>query len=202
MSRGAIVRRRRARAAAALAAGLALAGALGGSFGGLGLLPSAAAQTATGTPPAAPFPTQTFKSWALDCLIPKAGANAGKRVCFVHHEARPPADPKHVAARAVVRYTGPDRKLVLIIELPPNTVQGNGASAIIDTAAPLAIPLAGCIKQFCYGALDLTPALQTSLKMGHQMILGFTAQDLGSQTVAVPLAGITAALAALEQTGS
>jgi invasion protein IalB len=192
MSRGAIARRRRAWAATALVAALGLAGP--------GLLRMAAAQTATGTPPAAPFPTQTFKSWALDCLIPKTGATTGKRVCFIHHEAGP--DAKHVAARAVVRYTDPDRKLVLIIELPPNTVQGNGASAIVDTAPPLAIPLAGCIKQFCYGALELTPALQTSLKMGHQMSLGFTAQDLGPQTVAVPLAGITAALAALAQTGS
>ena len=167
------------------------------------LLGGAGASGQTGTPPA-PFPTQTFKSWALDCLIPKAGANAGKRVCFVHHEARPPADPKLVAARAVVRYTGAgaDRKLVLIVELPPNTVQGNGASATIDTGAPMAIPLAGCIKAFCYGALELTPALQTALKVGHQMTLGFTAQDHGLQAVPVPLAGITAALAALDQTGS
>lgn len=154
--------------------------------------------------PAPPFPTQTFKSWALDCLIPKAGASAGKRVCFIHHEARPPADPKLVAARAVVRYTGAgaDRKLVLIVELPPNTVQANGASAVIDAAAPLAIPLSGCIKQFCYGALELTPALQTALKVGHEMTLGFTAQEHGQQTVLVPLSGITAALAALEQTGA
>jgi invasion protein IalB len=167
------------------------------------LLGPAGASAQTGTPPA-PFPTQTFKSWALDCLIPKTGANAGKRVCFIHHEARPPADPKLVAARAVVRYTGAgaSRKLVLIVELPPNTVQGNQASVTVDTGAPMQIPLAGCIPAFCYGALELTPALQTALRVGHQMTLGFTAQDHGPQAVPVPLAGITAALAALDQTGS
>ncbi|HKF61962.1 MAG TPA: invasion associated locus B family protein [Dongiaceae bacterium] len=176
---------------ATLLAGLALGGAT--------LIGTAGAQTAA-TPPA--FPTQTFKSWALDCLVPKAGPSAGKRVCFIHHEARPPTDPKHVAARAVIRHTGPDRKLVLIVELPPNTVQASGASAAIDTSPPVAIPLAGCIQQFCYGALELTPALQNAIKVGQQMTLGFTPKDYAKQSVAVPLAGVTAALAALEQTGS
>ena len=190
MGRGRIARRRNASRAGALlvplVAGLTFAGVV-------------SAQTA-GTPPV--FPTQTFKSWTLDCLLPKAGPSAGKRVCFIHHEARPLADPKHVAARAVIRHTGPDRKLVLIVELPPNTVQASGASAAIDTSPPVAIPLAGCIQQFCYGALELTPALQNAIKVGQQMTLGFTPKDYAKQSVVVPLAGVTAALAALEQTGS
>ena len=190
MGQGGIVRRGRARGAAVLLAPLLAGFALGGA---------ALGQTA-GTPPA--FPTQTFKSWALDCLVPKAGPNAGKRVCFIHHEARPPADPKHVAARAVIRHTGPDRKLLLIVELPPTTVQASGASAAIDTSPPVAIPLAGCIQQFCYGALELTLALQNAIKVGQQMTLGFTPKDYPKQSVVVPLAGVTAALAALEQTGS
>jgi invasion protein IalB len=190
MGRGRIAGRRSASRAAALLAPL---------LAGLTFSGAASAQTA-GTPPV--FPTQTFKSWALDCLLPKAGPSAGKRVCFIHHEARPPADPKHVAARAVIRHTGPDRKLVLIVELPPNTVQASGASAAIDTSPPMAIPLAGCIEQFCYGALELTPALQNAIKVGQQMTLGFTPKDYAKQSVVVPLAGVTAALAALEQTGS
>ena len=190
MGPGGIARCRGASRAAVLLAPLLASLTLGGAV---------LAQTA-GTPPV--FPTQTFKSWALDCLVPKAGANAGKRVCFIHHEARPPAAPKLVAARAVIRHTGPDRKLVLIVELPPNTVQASGASAAIDTSPPVAIPLAGCIQQFCYGALELTPALQNAIKVGQQMTLGFTPKDNAKQSVAVPLAGVTAALAALEQTGS
>jgi invasion protein IalB len=182
---------RQARSAAGpltLIAGLALAGAAG-------------AQTGTGTPPA-PFPTQNFKSWNLDCLIPKTGASAGTRVCFIHHEAKAPADPKLVAARAVIRHSGPDRKLVLIIELPPNTVQASGATAVIDTGAARPISIAGCIPQFCYGAIELTAELEDAAKGGHEMSLGFTAKDNGPQTVKIPLAGVTAALAALEQTGS
>ena len=195
MGRGRIAGRRSASRAAALLAPL-LAGL---AFEGAALIGTARAQTAA-TPPA--FPTQTFRSWALDCLVPKAGPSAGKRVCFIHHEARPPAAPKLVAARAVIRHTGPDRKLVLIVELPPNTVQASGASAAIDTSPPVAIPLAGCIQQFCYGALELTPALQNAIKVGQQMTLDFTPKDNAKQSVAVPLAGVTAALAALEQTGS
>jgi invasion protein IalB len=177
-----------------VAAGLALT--LGGS--------AALAQTGTGTTPAAPapFPTQAFKSWALDCLVPKTGTNAGTRVCFIHHEARAPADPKLVAARAVIRHSGADRKLMLIVELPPNTVQASGATVAIDGGTPEQVSIVGCIPQFCYGALELTPARQIALKIGHEMAFGFTPKDHPPLTVPVPLAGVTAALAALEQTGS
>jgi invasion protein IalB len=172
-----------------LAAGLVL------TLGGAG------AMAQTGTAPA-PFPSQVFKSWALDCLISKTGSNAGSRVCFIHHEARPAADPKLVAARAVIRHSGPDRKLVLLVQLPPNTVQANGATVAIDGGTPSPIAITGCIPKFCYGAIDLTPALQTALKVGHEMAVGFTPKDHPPLTVPVPLAGVTAALAALEQTGS
>jgi len=164
-------------------------------------LGGAAAMAQTGTAPA-PFPTQVFKSWALDCLIPKTGSNAGTRVCFIHHEARATADPKLVAARAVIRHSGPERKLMLIVELPPNTVQAGGATVAIDGGPPEAVAIAGCIPQFCYGALELTPALQTAVKVGHEMAVGFTPKDHAALTIPVPLAGVTAALAALEQTGS
>jgi invasion protein IalB len=172
-----------------LAAGLVLT--LGGAAG----------MAQTGTAPA-PFPSQVFKSWALDCLVPKTGSNAGTRVCFIHHEARAPADPKLIAARAVIRHAGAERKLMLIVELPPNTVQAGGATVAIDGGSPEPVAIAGCIPQFCYGALELTPALQSALKVGHEMAVGFTPKDHPSFTVPVPLAGVTAALAALEQTGS
>lgn len=161
----------------------------------------AAAMAQTGTAPA-PFPTQVFKSWALDCLIPKSGSNAGTRVCFIHHEARAPADPKLVAARAVIRRAGPERTLSLILQLPPNTVQANGATVAIDGGTPWPLAINGCIPQFCYGYLALTPALQDALKIGHDMAVGFTPKDHAAVIIPVPLAGVTAALAALEQTGS
>jgi invasion protein IalB len=163
-----------------------------------------AGQTGSSTTPQSPppFPTQTFKSWALDCLVPKNGVTIGKRVCFIHHEAKAPADPKLVAARTVIRHSGPDRKLFLIVELPPNTLQTDGISAVVDLAPARSIPIAGCIPKFCYGAIALTPDLESAAKAGQQMKLTFTARDKGSQTVPVPLSGITAALAALELTGS
>ena len=171
-----------------------------------------AAQTsgaATPQPPA-PFPTQTFKSWSLDCLVPKSGTSGttagettgGKRICFIHHEARAAADPKLVAARTVIRHSGPDRKLLLIVELPPNTLQTDGISAVVDVAPARPIPISGCIPKFCYGAIELAPDLAAAVKAGQQMKLSFTARDKGPQTVPVPLSGITAALAALERTGS
>jgi invasion protein IalB len=173
----------------------ALAGGLVLALGGAG------AWAQTGMAPA-PFPSQAFKSWALDCLIPKTGSNAGTRVCFIHHEAKAPADPKLIAARAVIRHAGAEHKLMLIVELPPNTVQASGATVAIDGGTPELVPIAGCIPQFCYGALELTPALQTTIKVGHDMAIGFTPKDHPALTVGVPLAGVTAALAALEQTGS
>ena len=91
---------------------------------------------------------------------------------------------------------------MLIVELPPNTAQASGATVAIDGGPPEPISIAGCIPQFCYGALELTPALQTALKVGHEMAFGFTPKDHPALTVPVPLAGVTAALAALEQTGS
>jgi invasion protein IalB len=192
--------------------------------GGVLLVTPAQAQTGTGTAgttgtgavgtgsgtvaPTAPtvpgkvIPTQTYKSWALDCLVPKTGPSAGQRVCFIHHEVKATADPKLVAGRVVIRRSGPDRKLAMIVELPPNTVQATGATAVIDGGPPLSMILSGCIPRFCYGAIELTPELQAAVKSGHEMTLTFTPKDKGPQTIAVPLAGITAALAALEQTGS
>src|SRR5262249_34690412 len=109
---------------------------------------------------------------------------------------------KLVAARAVIRHTGADRKLALIIELPPNTAQASGASAAIDGGAPLQIPISGCIKQFCYGATEVTPTLLNALRVRQPMMLGFSPKAHGQQSVPIPLSGITAALAALEQTGA
>jgi invasion protein IalB len=163
-----------------------------------------AAQTGNSATPqaAAPFPTQTFKSWALDCIVPKSGTTTGKRVCFIHHEAKALADPKLVAARTVIRHSSTDRKLLLIVELPPNTLQTDGISVVVDIAPARPIPISGCIPKFCYGAIELTPDLEAAAKAGQQMKLTFTARDKGPQTVPVPLSGITAALEALERTGS
>ena len=52
------------------------------------------------------------------------------------------------------------------------------------------------------GATEMTADLQTAAKAGQQMLLGFSVADKGPQQVPVPLSGITAALAALERTGS
>jgi len=163
---------------------------------------SAAGAPATGQKLVTAVPTQIFRAWALDCLVPTTGANAGKRVCFIHHESKAATDPKLVAARAVIRHAGPDRKLMLIVQVPPNTVQASGLTAAIDAGTPVPIAISGCLPQFCYGATELTEALAAAAKAGHQMTLVFTAKDAGAQNVAVPLLGVTAALAALEQTGS
>jgi invasion protein IalB len=195
------LRFRQAAARSAITNGLAVCFLLSG----LGLIQGQLAAQ-TGSPavpqPAGTFPTQTFKSWALDCLIPKTGTAVGKRVCFIHHEAKAVTDPKLVAARAVVRHSGPERKLFLIVELPPNTLQTDGISTVVDMAPPRSIPISGCIPKFCYGAVELTADLAAALRGGQQMKLTFTARDKGPQTVPVPLSGITAALAALESTGS
>ena len=90
---------------------------------------------------------------------------------------------------------------MLIVELPPNTAQASGATVAIDGGPPEAVGIAGCIPQFCYGALELSPALQTALRSDIDG-LRLHARDHPPLTVPVPLAGVTAALAALEQTGS
>ncbi len=145
--------------------------------------------------------TQTYKSWALDCLVPKTGEGTGKQVCFIHHEARSKTDATAIAARVVVRRTGADRKLALIVQLPPNSVPAGGVNVAIDAnkASPMAIQ--GCLPKFCYGAIEMTDDLQGQAKAGQQLNLTFTAKDKGPQQVAVPLAGITAALAALAKMG-
>jgi|SRR5690348_3268259 invasion protein IalB len=203
--------RRRRFALHAACSAMAKAVAVGLLLAGLPVITSgdSAAQTGGAAAPQSPtpFPTQTFKSWSLDCLVPKSGTSAsgttaGKPICFIHHEARATADPKLVAARAVIRHSGPDRKLLLIVELPPNTLQTDGISAVVDVAPARPIPISGCIPKFCYGAIELTPDLAAAVKAGQQMKLSFTARDKGPQTVPVPLSGITAALAALESTGS
>jgi len=164
----------------------------------------AVAQTGTGQPAAAPAAgqTQTFRSWALDCLVPKTGPGAGKRACFIHYEAHDKTDPKQITARAVIRYGGNPRKLTLIFELPPNTTQASGISLTVDLGKPLNMPIQACMPKFCYGATDFSADLETQAKAGQQLMLGFTAKDKGSQQVPVPLYGITAALDALNKTGS
>ena len=151
--------------------------------------------------PAGTVATQTFKSWALDCLVPKTGEGAGKQVCFIHHEARSKTDATAIAARIVVRRSGADRKLALIVQLPPNSVQANAISVAIDAdkAHPMAIQ--ACLPKFCYGAIEMTIDLQAEAKAGQQMNLAFTAKDKGPQQVSVPLSGITAALVALAKSG-
>jgi invasion protein IalB len=156
----------------------------------------------TAPKPVAPGQTQTFRSWALDCLVPKTGPGAGKRACFIHYEAHDKTDPKQIAARAVIRYGGNPRKLILILQLPPNTVQAPGISLAVDLGKPVATSIQACLPKFCYGAVDLSPDLETQAKAGQQLMLGFTARDKGPQQVPVPLYGITAALDALAKTGS
>jgi len=147
-------------------------------------------------------PTQTYKSWALDCIVPKSGEGAGKQVCFIHHEARSTTDATAIMARIVVRRAGPDKKLALIVQLPPNSVQASGLSVGIDANKVYPVAIQACLPKFCYGAIEMTNDLQGEAKAGQQMSLVFAAKDKGSQQVPVPLAGITAALAALAKSGS
>lgn len=164
----------------------------------------AIAQTGAAPPAGTPQSgqTQTFRAWALDCLVPKTGPGAGKRACFIHYEAHDKTDPKQITARAVIRYGGNPRKLTLIFELPPNTTQASGISLTVDLGKPVSMPIQACMPKFCYSATDFSPDLQTQSKAGQQLILGFTAKDKGPQQVPVPLYGITAALDALTKTGS
>jgi len=160
------------------------------------------AQSQSGPAPSGAIATQTFKSWALDCRVPKTGEGAGKQVCFIHHEARAATDATAIAARVVVRLTGTDRKLALIVQLPPNSVQASGISVAIDANKAFPMAIQACLPNFCYGAIEMTINLQGEAKVGQQMNLSFAAKDKGPQQVPVPLAGITAALAALARTGS
>jgi invasion protein IalB len=147
-------------------------------------------------------PTQTYKSWALDCIVPKSGEGAGKQVCFIHHEAHSTTDATAIMARIVVRRAGPDKKLALIVQLPPNSVQASGLSVGIDANKAYPVAIQACLPKFCYGAIEMTNDLQGEAKAGQQMNLVFAAKDKGSQQVPVPLAGVTAALAALAKSGS
>jgi invasion protein IalB len=159
---------------------------------------AAESQTGTTAVPA----TQAFKEWSLDCLVPKNGEGAGKRVCFIHHEVRNRENAKLIAARVVVRHAGPEHKLMLIMQLPPNSTQASGISVSVDNGKPQPVAIQACLQKFCYGATEMTADLQTAAKAGQQMLLGFSVADKGPQQVPVPLSGITAALAALERTGS
>lgn len=152
--------------------------------------------------PAGAVPTQTFKAWALDCLVPKTGEGAGTQVCFIHHEARSKTDATAIAARVVVRRAGADRKLALIVQLPPNSVQASGVKVAIDANKVYPMAIQTCLPKFCYGAIEMTPDLQGEAKAGQQLNLSFAAIDKGPQEVVVPLAGITAALGALQKAGS
>jgi invasion protein IalB len=152
--------------------------------------------------PAGTVPSQTFKSWVLDCIVPKTGEGAGKQVCFIHYEAHGKTDATGIAARVVVRRSGPDRKLALIVQLPPNSVQASGMTMAIDANKAYPVAIQTCLPKFCYGALEMTNDLQGEAKAGQQMNLSFTAKDKGVQQIVVPLAGITAALTALVKTGS
>jgi invasion protein IalB len=165
------------------------------------ILPTAAYSQAAPVP-GGTVPTQTYKSWALDCIIPKSGEGAGKQVCFIHHEVNSQTDATAIMARVVVRRAGPDKKLALIVQLPPNSVQASGIVVGVDANKTYPMAIQACLPKFCYGAIEMTIDLQGEAKAGQQMNLVFSAKDKGSQQAAVPLAGITAALAALAKTGS
>jgi invasion protein IalB len=177
---------------------VAIAGILVGAV--LAGLP-VAARSQSAPVPAGAVPTQTFKSWALDCLVPKTGEGAGKQVCFIHYEAHSKTDATAIAARVVVRRAGADRKLALIVQLPPNSVQASGVTVAIDANKAYPVAIQACLPKFCYGAIEMTNDIQGEAKAGQQLNLAFSAKDKGPQQVPVPLAGITAALAALEKSG-
>jgi invasion protein IalB len=102
----------------------------------------------------------------------------------------------------VIRYGGNPRKLNLIFQLPPNTVQASGITLTVDVGKPVTTPIQACLTKFCYSAMDLSANLESQAKAGQQLVLSFTAKDKGPQQVPVPLYGITAALQALDKTGS
>ena len=162
-------------------------------------VPAIAGAQSAAAPQAGPA-TQVFKDWALDCLVPKTGEGAGKQVCFIHHEVRT-ADGTAIAARLVVRRSGPDRKLTLIVQLPPNSAQASGLTLAIDAGNAYPMAIQACLPKFCYSAIDLTAEIENGAKAGHQMNLVFTAKDKGPQQIVVPLAGVTAAFDALAKTG-
>src|SRR5579871_3432891 len=71
--------------------------------------------------PGATIPTQTYKDWALDCIIPTTGEGAGKQVCFIDQEAGSENDAAASSVRVVVRRADHDKNRGLIVEDPPNT---------------------------------------------------------------------------------
>jgi invasion protein IalB len=149
--------------------------------------------------PAGTVATQTFKSWALDCLVQQTGEGADKQVFFIYQETRSKNKATEIIARIVVRRTG---AIANWPHCPPPNSPANAISVAIDAdkAHPMAIQ--ACLPKFYYGAIEMTIDLQAEAKAGQQMNLTFTAKDQGPQQVSVPLTGITAALVALAKSGS
>ena len=149
--------------------------------------------------------TKIFKSWTLECATPTPAAGATtqpKPFCIIHHEVPGQNDKTKTLLIATSRYIGKDRKLVMILRLPPVTNLQKGVVFKVDTNPAYQAKIVSCTPQLCTSLFEITDDLLKQLRAGTLMNVEFAVTN-GQPPVklSLPLDGYVTALDALKKTG-
>ena len=149
--------------------------------------------------------TKVFKSWTFECATPAPAAGATtqpKPFCIVHHEIPSQNDKTKTLLIATSRYIGKDRKLAMILRLPPVTNLQKGVVFNIDTNPAYKAKIVSCTPQLCTSLFEITDDMLKQLRAGVIMNIEFAVTN-GQPLVklTLPLDGYATALDALKKTG-
>ncbi len=135
-----------------------------------------------------------FLDWRLRCE--RKTDNDPER-CFIMQIAKT-AKEKRDILRIGVRYPEPGKAAMVFLTLPLGLYLPNGLLLQIDDGETLRIPVEICLANGCHTRINLDKKLLKKLQDGSRATVVFQDSRQQKITVAVSLAGFTAAYAALK----
>ena len=158
---------------------------------GAALLLGAANSTALGQ--TQPKVGDAIGDWVFNCRA----LSATETVCALNQRIVETKSKRPIMS-LTLRKVGPEKKLVLIVNVPLGIYLATGIGAKVDAGEQFNLVWQTCTQQGCQAALSLDDAKKSAMKSGKQLFVGFKARpDAEAVTVAASLKGVTAGLKAL-----
>jgi invasion protein IalB len=138
--------------------------------------------SATPAPPAQP-------GWAARCSSPSRDASLE---CAMEQNAVLTKTGQLVVL-VNIRVPGDTRAPIALVQLPLGLNLQAGAKFQVDDGKSVDLPIQTCESRGCYASLQISPETLNTLRSGKQLKISF--QDLGKETITIPLSLIDFAAA-------
>jgi invasion protein IalB len=107
-------------------------------------------------------------------------------------------ETKELVLRIKVVTPAGDDAPVMEVQGPLNAYLPDGFSLSVDGAPLTKMTVSNCNRRGCFGALQLSDDMLTSLKRGGSLKIGFSAGPKRPRTVETPLLGFTRAMQSIQ----